>query len=128
MTTSICSILKIVFCEFIFFRSGSSLTGKLLSQGLKVPNYVYEPMAYFRGKDLDERQITPQLKTELMSVFETGKPKNSSFNAHISTRGINITEGGDVITKTIRLRYKHLRGWIEEQETIKADAYRLFLS
>ena len=85
-------------------------------------------MAYFHGKDLDEQQITPQLKTELMSVFETGKPKNSSFNAHISTRGINITEGGDVITKTIRLRYKHLRGWIEEQETIKVDAYRLFLS
>ena len=93
----------------------------MLSQGLRAANYVYEPMAYFKGKDLGEQEKATEFRTELMSVFETGRPKKSSFNANRSTRGIHVTQGGDVITKTIRLRYKHLRRWIEDQETIKVN-------
>ena len=40
-----------------------------------------------------------------------------------STEGIDIISGGDVVTKTIALRYKHIKGWIEEQETIKVNEY-----
>ena len=40
-----------------------------------------------------------------------------------STEGVDIISGGDVVTKTIALRYKHIKGWIEEQETIKVIEY-----
>ena len=40
-----------------------------------------------------------------------------------STVGIDIISGGDVVTKTIALRYKHIKGWIEEQETIKVNEF-----
>ena len=58
-------------------RSGSTLTGHLLTQGRRVPNYVFEPMAYFNGKDLPQHRIAPEFRAELMSVFETGRPKKS---------------------------------------------------
>ena len=99
----------------VFFRSGSSLIGMLLSQGLRAPNYVYEPLAYFIGKNLSEEEIVPAFRTEMMRVFVTGQPQESSIVARKSARGINTAQGGDIITKTIRLRYKHLRGWIEKQ-------------
>ena len=99
----------------VFFRSGSSLIGMLLSQGLRAPNYVYEPLAYFIGKNLSEQEIVPAFRTEMMRVFVTGQPQESSIVARKSARGINTAQGGDIITKTIRLRYKHLRGWIEKQ-------------
>ena len=44
-----------------------------------------------------------------------------------STRGVDISQGGDVITKTIRLRYKHLKGWIEDQENIKVRSIEVSL-
>ena len=95
-------------------------------------------MAYFIGKDIPEQLIAPEFRTELMSVFETGHSKKrghtsllsemlSLFQAEKSTRGIDIKFGGDVITKTIRLRYKHLKGWIEDQETIKVNAYYMWI-
>lgn len=40
-----------------------------------------------------------------------------------SKKGIDISSGGDVVTKTIALRYKHIKGWIEEQGTIKVNEY-----
>ena len=58
-------------------RSGSTLTGHLLTQGRRAPNYVFEPMAYFNGKDLPQHEIAPEFRAELMSVFETGRPKKS---------------------------------------------------
>ena len=105
-----------------FFRSGSSLIGNLLSQGLRAPNYVYEPLAYFIGKNLSKQEIVPAFRTEMMKVFATGQPQKSSIVANMSARGINPAQGGDIITKTIRLRYKHIRGWIEEQP-IKVIAF-----
>ena len=106
----------------MFFRSGSSLIGRLLSQGLRAPNYVYEPLAYFIGKNLSEQELIPAFRTEMMRVFATGQPQESSIVASQSTRGIDTAQGGDIITKTIRLRYKHIRGWIEEQP-IKVIAF-----
>ena len=66
-------------------RSGSTLTGHLLTQGRRAPNYVFEPMAYFNGKDLPKHKIALEFRAELMSVFETGRPKksnNSLFHSH----------------------------------------------
>ena len=114
---------------FRIVRSGSSFTGKLLSQGLPSPNYVYEPMAYF-ANDLDKlishhgfkegaKYMAPKFKAELVRVFLTGQPKSDSFLAYRSVPGHNITNGGDVITKTIRVRYSHLKGWIENQNNFK---------
>ena len=149
-------------------------------------------MAYFNGKYLPKHKIAPEFRAELMSVFETGRPKksrNSIFHSHWfqyilsiqqdwgpwvknslthmskasgyfrlscilssfffigiywersdlyreldhelktawmssrSTEGVDIISGGDVVTKTIALRYKHIKGWIEEQETIKVIEY-----
>ena len=94
----------------------------MLSQGLRVPNYIYEPMAYFNGKNISEQQLATAFRAELKRVFATGQPKESSFQAGRSTRGIDIKHGGDVITKTVRLRYRHLRGWIEDLKNIKVNA------
>ena len=55
-----------------------------------------------------------------MNVFLSGLPNKNSFHwKTFSKSGVNVTNGGDVITKTIRLRYRHIRGWIEDQESIK---------
>ena len=113
--------LKTPTYESQYFRSGSSLTGKLLTQGQSVPNYVYEPMAFFLGQNLSELEIGPEMRTELIRVFAMGQPQDNSPQAGRSTRGINIKKGGDVVTKTIRLRYSHIRGWIEDQESIKVN-------
>ena len=115
MPGEICSQLKVPPLETMFFRSGSSLTGKLLSQGLRSPNYVYEPLAYFIGTNLSEQDLSSAFRVEMMRVFATGQPQESSSIADRSERGIDLAQGGDIITKTIRLRYKHIRGWIGEQ-------------
>ena len=56
-----------------------------------------------------------------MRVFSTGQPNKHSFHANLAIRGVNVTRGGDVITKTIRLRYVHLKGWIERQPSFKVN-------
>ena len=71
------ALWKAVSDQVIFPRSGSTLTGHLLTQGRRAPNYVFEPIAYFNGKDLPEHRIAPEFRAELMSVFETGRPKKS---------------------------------------------------
>ena len=53
------------------------------------------------------RKLDDELKTAWMSSR--------------SKEGIDVTSGGDVVTKTIALRYKHIKGWIEEQENIKVN-------
>ena len=65
--------------------------------------------------------LAKKYREELMSVFSTGRPNENSFHADRATSGINVTDGGDVITKTIRLRYVHLRGWVENQDTFKVN-------
>ena len=107
------------------------MTGRLLSQGAKAPNYVYEPMAYFEDvlkalyKTIDFGPATEYmgtlLKEELPRVLSSGKPREGSFLEWRSTTGHDITDGGDVIAKTIRLRYSHLRGWVEEQDSFKVS-------
>ena len=87
----------------------------MLSQGLRSPNYVYEPLAYFIGTNLSEQDLSSAFRVEMMRVFATGQPQERSNIAYRSVRGIDVEQGGDIITKTIRLRYKHIRGWIEEQ-------------
>ena len=108
-----------------YARSGSSLIGKLLSQGLRSPNYVYEPLAYFIGTNLSEQDLSLAFRVEMMRVLATGQPQESSNIAYRSVRGIDVAQGGDIITKTIRLRYKHIRGWIEKQQAIKVKTFTL---
>ena len=107
------------------------MTGRLLSQGVKAPNYVYEPMAYFESvlkelyKTIDFGQATEYMgtlfKEELTRVLSSGKPREGSFLAWRSSTGRNITNGGDIIAKTIRLRYSHLKGWVEKQDSFKVN-------
>ena len=105
------------------------MTGKFLTQGQRPPNYVYEPLSVFED---DFRNLTGRVglkktsthysepfREELMNVFRTGLPNENVFHPYWAKSGINVTNGGDVITKTIRLRYRHIRGWIEDQESIK---------
>ena len=60
-------------------------------------------------------------KEELMNVLLTGRPNKRMYHFHAqqSIQGAETSEGGDIITKTIRLRYHHLKGWIEEQQSLK---------
>ena len=109
-----------------YARSGSSLIGKLLSQGLRSPNYVYEPLAYFIGTNLSEHDLSLAFRVEMMRVLATGQPQESSNIAYRSVRGIDVSQGGDIITKTIRLRYKHIRGWIEKQ-AIKVKLKNIYI-
>ena len=105
------------------------MTGKFLTQGLNPPNYIYEPLSVFED---DFRNLTSRVglerasthysgpfREELMNVFRTGQPDEHSIHPYWALSGINVTKGGDVITKTIRLRFSHIRGWIENKEDIK---------
>ena len=105
------------------------MTGKFLTQGLKPSNYIYEPLSVFED---DFRNLTSKVglaeastrysgkfREELMNVFQTGLPNENSIHPYWAKSGINVTNGGDVITKTIRLRFGQMRGWIEGQESIK---------
>ena len=107
------------------------MTGKFLRQGLRAPNYVYEPLDIF-GNDIKilnkwlglkqaPSYFAEKFREELMNVFLTGRPNEKSFHASLATSGINVTDGGDVITKTIRMRYAHLKGWVEDQESFKVN-------
>ena len=58
-------------------------------------------------------------KKELMNALLTGRPRKGSFHAQNAIQGADLSQGGDIIVKTIRLRYQHLKGWIEEQESLK---------
>ena len=106
------------------------MTGKILSQGLKPPNYIYEPLSLFEydfrnlaskvGLEEASTHYSEKFREELMNVFLTGLPNRNSFHwKNFAKSGVNVTNGGDVITKTIRLRYCHIRGWIENQNSIK---------
>ena len=105
------------------------MTGKFLTQGLRPPNYVYEPLSVFEddfrnltskvGLTKASKHYSEKFREELMNVFRTGLPNENSIHPYWAKSGINVTNGGDVITKTIRLRYRHIRGWIEDQESIK---------
>ena len=105
------------------------MTGKFLTQGLNPPNYIYEPLSVFED---DFRNLTSRVglerasthysgpfREELMNVFRTGQPDEHSIHPYWALSGINVTKGGDVITKTIRLRLSHVRGWIENKVDIK---------
>ena len=77
--------------------------------------------------DGDERaesvaDAAPDLKEELARAFATGRPRKGSKFAYRGVRGASVAEGGDVIVKTIRLRYLHLSGWIEKQKSVKVRA------
>ena len=123
-------------CNLICNRSGSSITGKLLSQGLRAPNYVYEPLAIFINdiKKLDNEfglelaHLAKRFREEIMNVFLTGLPNKTSVHAPLSKSGVNVNNGGDVITKTIRLRYLHLKGWVENQESLKVNLNETFIT
>ena len=105
------------------------MTGRLLSQGLRRPNFIFEPMADFSEEmDDDERtdslaDAAPDLREELARAFATGRPRRGSKFAYRGVRGASVADGGDVIVKTIRLRYLHLRGWIEKQKSVKVRAF-----
>ena len=109
-------------------RSGSSVTGLLLSQGLRRPNFIFEPMADLAEEmDGDERaesltDATTDMREELARAFATGRPRKGSKFAYRGVRGASVAGGGDVIVKTIRLRYMHMRGWIEKQRSVKVRA------
>ena len=114
-------------------RSGSSVTGLLLSQGLRRPNFIFEPMADLAEEmDVDERadplaDAATDMREELARAFATGRPRKGSKFAYRGVRGASVAGGGDVIVKTIRLRYLHLRGWIEKQKSVKVRASDLSL-
>ena len=60
-----------------------------------------------------------KFKEELTNALLTGRPRKGSFHSDRAIQGADPSEGGDIIVKTIRLRYQHLKGWIEEQENLK---------
>ena len=60
-----------------------------------------------------------KFKEELTNVLLTGRPRIGSLHAKQAMHGTDPSEGGDIIVKTIRLRYHHLKGWIEEQQGLK---------
>ena len=72
----------------------------------------------------DVKDMGKIFKEELMNVFLTGRPNKHMYRFHAqqSIQGADISECGDIITKTIRLRYHHLKGWIEEQKSLKVRA------
>ena len=84
----------------------------LLCEGIHKPNYVYEPMYYFhqiaghRTEDKNPLEIDPELaeeyKRELLRAFSNGAPRSNMDLAFCSLRGRDISDGGDVIVKTIR--------------------------
>ena len=68
------------------------------------------------------KEVTPDIREELVRAFATGLPKEGSKFTFKSIRGMSVAEGGNVIVKAIRVRYLHLRGWIEKQKSIKVRA------
>ena len=74
------------------------------------------------GYEIAMKEVTPDLREELVRAFATGLPKEGSKFTDKSLRGMSVAEGGDVIVKAIRVRYLHLRGWIEKQKSIKVRA------
>ena len=67
-------------------------------------------------------EVTTDIREELVRAFATGLLKEGSKFTFMSIRGMSVAEGGDVIVKAIRVRYLHLRGWIEKQKSIKVRA------
>ena len=123
----------------VWTRSGSSLTGMLLCEGNQMPNYVYEPMHPVISQITEESSqqiwekweniigVAEAYRNELLRVFSTGAPRNDSKLAFRSMRGKNISDGGDIIVKTIRVRYSHIKGWIEKQQNVKVSVSRPFI-
>ena len=81
------------------------------------------------GYERAMKEVTPDLREELVRAFATGLPKEGSRSQFTAKciRGMSVAEGGDVIVKDIRVRHLHLRGWIEKQKYIKVRAVRLIL-
>ena len=73
------------------------------------------------------KEFTPELREELVRAFATGLPKEGSKFTFKSIRGMSVAEGGNVIVKAIRVRYLHLRGWIEKEKSIKVRTVQLTL-
>ena len=71
------------------------------------------------GYEIAMTEVTPDIREELVRAFATGRPKKGSKFAYRSIRGASVADGGDVVVKTIRLRYLHLKGWIEKQKSVK---------
>ena len=75
------------------------------------------------GYERAMKEMTPDTREELVRAFATGLPiEGSEQKQNRSIRGMSVAEGGDVIVKAIRVRYLHLRGWIEKQKSIKVRA------
>ena len=71
------------------------------------------------GYEKAAEEVAPDIREELVRAFATGRPKKGSMHKDRSIRGVSVADGGDVIVKVIRLRYLHLKGWIEKQKSIK---------
>ena len=74
------------------------------------------------GYERAMKEMTADIREELVRAFATGLPKEGSKFTFKSIRGMSVAEGGNVIVKAIRVRYLHLRGWIEKQKSIKVRA------
>ena len=104
-----------------------------------MPNYVYEPMHPVISQITEESSqqiwekweniigVAEAYRNELLRVFSTGAPRNDSKLAFRSMRGKDISDGGDIIVKTIRVRYSHIKGWIEKQQNVKVSVSRPFI-
>ena len=79
------------------------------------------------GYEKAAKDGAPKFREELVRAFATGRPKKGSKFTYRSIRGAGVADGGDVIVKTIRLRYLHLKGWIEKQKSIKVRLDEMIL-
>ena len=73
------------------------------------------------------KDVAPKFREELVRAFATGRPKKGSKFTYRSIRGASVADGGDVIVKTIRLRYLHLKGWIDKQKSTKVRSDKITL-
>ena len=71
------------------------------------------------GYERAAKDAAPEFREELARAFATGRPKRGAKFTYRSIRGASVADGGDVVVKTIRLRYLHLKGWIEKQKSVK---------
>ena len=78
------------------------------------------------GYEIALKEVTPDVREELVRAFATGLPKEGSKFTDKSLRGMSVAEGGNVIVKAIRVRYLHLRGWIEKEKSIKVRAVIMY--
>ena len=85
-----------IVCNYDLNRSGSSMTGKLLAQGLRAPNYVFEPLSVYEndmqklitkiGLKKASQSFAKKFREELTDVFLTGQQNNDSLHTHMALR------------------------------------------